>query len=117
MVWIIIVAVLLVLAAVLYGTRRSRVLASKKRLEDGIQGLLDSFNDLKGKIQGSDLQPNVKTSRVKNAEQNIETIERWKNHALPNITFWKNHTAPIEKEFDDLSDNVARELAQYSAAS
>jgi hypothetical protein len=115
MVWIIIVAVLLVLTAVLYGTRRSRVVASKKRLEDGIQGLLDSFTDLKAKIQGSDLQPNVKTSRIKNADQNIETIERWKNQALPNITFWKNHTEPIAKEFDDLNESVTRELSQYSA--
>lgn len=117
MVWIIVVSVLLVLAAVVYGIRRSRVLASKKRLEDGIEGLIDSFNDLKAKIQESDLEPNVKTSRIKNAEQNIETIERWKNHALPNITFWKNHTEPIEKEFDALNDNVTRELAQYSASS
>jgi len=116
MVWIIVLAVLLVLTGVLYSVRRSKVMAEKKRLEEGIPLLLDSFAQLKAKIQGSELQPNVKTSRIKNADQNIETIERWKTQGLPNITFFRNHTAPIEKEFNDMNENVSRELAHYPAS-
>jgi hypothetical protein len=114
MIWIIVVSVLLVLAAVLYGRKRTSVLASRKRLEGEMQGVLDSFADLKTKIQASELQPSVKNTLVGNVDQNIETLERWKNRALPNVTFWKNHTEPIEKEFADLKESVARELSQYA---
>jgi type II secretory pathway pseudopilin PulG len=113
MVWIIIVGVLLVLVAVLFTRQRLKVLSSKAELERTIQSVLDSFGSLRDKIVASDLRQNEKDILLGNVQRNIDQLERWKNSALPNITFWKNHTAPIEKEFTSLQESVARELSQY----
>jgi type II secretory pathway pseudopilin PulG len=113
MIWIIIVAAIVVLAAVLWSLKRKKVLESKVELERTIESVLDSFGSLRGKITESDLRQNEKDILLANVQRNIDQLERWKNTALPNITFWKNHTEPIEKEFKSLQESVAHELAGY----
>lgn len=113
MVWIIVGAVILAGAAGLYGSRRVKVLKSKAELESKMQSALDSYDSLRQKITTSELRQNEKDVLVGNVQRNIDQLERWKNTALPNVTFFKNHTAPIQKEFADLQESVARELSQY----
>ena len=113
MLWIIIVAVILVGAATIFTIRRRKVLASKAELEGSIQSVLDSFRSLHGKIAASDIRQNEKDVLLDNVQRSIDQLERWKNTALPNVTFFKNHTAPIEKEFESLKESVARELSEY----
>ena len=113
MVWIIVIAVIVVTVGVIWGIRRTKVLKSKQKLEQEMQGVIASFQDLKGRVQESQLRDHEKETVVKNIDQNIETLERWKNTALPNITLFKNHTEPIEKEFRGLQENVERELSRY----
>jgi len=113
MVWIIIAAVIIVGSGILWTTRRMKVLKSKEELQQSIESVIASFSQLRDKVHSSNLPNHEKTSLVKNIEQNIEQLERWKNTALPNITFMKNHTEPIEKEFNGLKESVARELSKY----
>lgn len=113
MVWIIIVAVILVGAATVFTIRRRKVLASKAELEASMQSVLDSFVSLREKISASDIRRNEKETLLDNVQRSIDQLERWKNTALPNVTFFKNHTEPIEKEFESLKENVARELSEY----
>ena len=113
MAWIIVLAVVVVLVVVLWGTKRAAVLKSKTKLEQDIEHALTSFGELTGKIRDSDLKDHEKKILTKNIEGSIETLERWKSSTLPNITLWKNHTAPLEKELADLRENVARDLASY----
>ncbi len=113
MIWIIIVAAIVVLAGGFWSARRVKVLKSKAELEDKMQSLLDSFHSLKQKISESDIRQNEKDTLLGNVERSIDQLERWKNTALPNVTFWKNHTEPIKKEFADLQESVARQLSGY----
>ena len=113
MTWIIVVAAILVVAGGFWGSRRVKVLKSKAELEDKMQSLLDSFRSLKQKITESDLRQNEKDTLLANVERSIDQLERWKNTALPNVTFLKNHTEPIRKEFEDLQESVARQLSEY----
>jgi len=113
MIWIIVVAALLVLAVAFWSSRRLKVLKAKKELEEQIQSVLDSFGSLREKITASELRQNEKDNLLDNVQRNIDQLERWKNTAIPNITFWKNHTEPIRKEFVSLQESVAHELSQY----
>lgn len=113
MTWLIVLAVIVVLGGVLWGTKRAGVLKSKAQLEQNIEHAIVSFGELTGKIRDSDLRDHEKKVLLKNIESSIETLERWKNTTLPNITLWKNHTAPLEKELAGLRENVARDLASY----
>ncbi|MFW5689214.1 MAG: hypothetical protein ACOC1U_06565 [Spirochaetota bacterium] len=113
MIWIIIVAAILAVAATLWASRRMKVLASKKELESSMQSVKDSFGDLRKKIAASDLRQNEKDTLDGNVQRNIDQLDRWMNTAVPNITFWKNHPEPIQKEFADMQESVARELSQY----
>jgi len=117
MVWIIIAAVIVVGSGALWTTKRMKVLKSKEELQQSIESVITSFSQLRDKVRSSDLRDHEKASLVKNIEQNIEQLERWKNTALPNITFMKNHTEPIEKEFNGLKEGVARELSKYDELS
>lgn len=113
MVWIVIAAVIVVGVAVFWGSKRAGDLKAKAQLQEEIAGVIASFSDLKGKIAASDLRDHDKAPLIKNIDREIETLERWKDTALPNITFWKNHTEPIEKEFRSLKESVAHELSKY----
>ena len=113
MIWIIIGAAILVFAATIFTIRRRKVLASKVELENSIQSVLDSFGSLRNKIAESDLRQNEKDVLLSNVQRNIDQLDRWKNTAIPNITFWKNHPEPIEKEFRSLQESVDRELSAY----
>lgn len=113
MIWIIVVAAILVAIAVVFGVRRMKVLKSKEELEQSIQSVISSFEDLTRKIKESDLGDQEKSTLVSNIERNIAQLERWRDSSLPNVTFWKNHTAPIEKEFRNLQESVEAELARY----
>ena len=113
MLWIIIVAVVVIVVVVFWSIKRTKVLKSRQQLEQEMQGLIASFNDLKGKVQESSLRDHEKEAVLKNVDQNIETLERWQSTALPNVTFFKNHTDPIEKEFRGLQESVARDLSKY----
>lgn len=113
MTWIIIGAVIVVSAATVFTVRRRKVLASKAELENSMQSVLDSFGSLRKKIEESDIRQNEKDVLLANVQRSIDQLERWKNSALPNVTFFKNHTAPIEKEFLGLQESVARDLSEY----
>ena len=113
MVWIIVGAVILAGAIGLYTSRRLKVLKAKAELESKMQSALDSYASLRQKITASELRQNEKDVLVDNVQRNIDQLERWKNTALPNVTFFKNHTAPIQKEFADLQEDVARALSAY----
>lgn len=117
MIWIIVVAAILVTVAVLYSTKRLKVLKAKEELERTMESVISSFRDLTVKIRESDLGDHEKSILVGNIERNIAQLERWRDSSLPNVTFWKNHTKPIEKEFKDLQDSVAADLARYEELS
>jgi molybdopterin converting factor small subunit len=113
MIWIIVIAAILAAIATLFTVQRMKVLKSKEELEQTIESVISSFEDLMRKAKESDLDEQEKSIVVANIERNVQQLNRWKNQSLPNVTFWKNHTAPIEKEFNDLKENVASELARY----
>lgn len=117
MVWIIILAVIVVGTGILWTTRRMKVLKSKEKLQQSIESVETSFSELRDKVRSSGLPEHEKSSLIKNIEQNLEQLERWKTTALPNITFLKNHTEPIEKEFNGLKESVAKELSKYDELS
>ena len=113
MVWIIVLVVVVAVIATFWGRKRMEVLKKKADLERDIQGVIASFSDLRGRVGESSLRDHEKAILVSNIDRSLEQLERWKTTAIPNITLWKNHTAPIEREFADLQESVARELAKY----
>ncbi len=113
MVWIIVVAVLVVLVVALWSRKRLEVLKRKAQLEQTIESVITSFIDLKARVNELDLRDHEKRILVGNIERNLETLERWKTTAIPNITFFKNHTIPIEREFNELRESVAKDLSKY----
>ena len=113
MVWIIILVVVVAVVATLWGRKRMQVLKKKADLERDLESVVASFTDLREKVKQSDLREHETAIVVSNIDRSLETLERWKSNAIPNITLWKNHTAPIEREFIDLQESVARELSKY----
>lgn len=116
MIWIIIAAVVLAAIAVIVTVQRRKVLESKQELEQSIESVINSFEDLTEKIKSSDLGEQEKKTLIGNIDRNIAQLERWRDSSLPNVTFWKNHTAPIEKEFKNLRESVATELSRYDVS-
>jgi hypothetical protein len=114
MIWIIVAAAVLVAVAVIITIQRRKVLESKQELEESIEGVINSFEDLTEKIKASELGEQEKKTLIGNIDRNIAQLERWRDSSLPNVTFWKNHTAPIEKEFNNLRESVATELSRYN---
>ncbi len=112
MVWII-VGIIIIALAVLWGSKRLKVLKERDALQSDMQSVMASFRELKEKIRASDLRENEKTILIINIDRNIEQLERWERSALPSVTFFKNHTAPIEKEFRNLQESVAAELSKH----
>jgi hypothetical protein len=112
-VFLIVLGVVVILIAGVWSAKRMKVLASKRELERELQSVINSFEELKAKIGEADLRDHEKATLVGNIDQNIEMLQRWKQTALPNVTFFKNHTAPIEKEFNSLRESVANELSRY----
>ncbi|MFW5718515.1 MAG: hypothetical protein ACOC0E_13845 [Spirochaetota bacterium] len=113
MIWIIIVAAIVIVAGAFWTSQRLKVLKQKSELEREIQGVLDSFGSLREKIAASEIRKNEKDVLLDNVRRSIDQLERWKNTAIPNVTFFKNDPEPIWKEFADLKESVARDLSQY----
>ncbi len=113
MVWIIIVAAIVIVAGGFWTSRRLKVLKQKTELEREMQGVLDSFGSLRQQIVASEIRQNEKDILLDNVQRSIDQLERWRDTAVPNITFFKNDPAPIKKEFADLKESVARDLSQY----
>ena len=113
MTWIILLAVVVVAGVALWAVKRSKVLKAKQELVRSIDAVITSFGDLKRKVEESDINASHKKTLVANIERSIDTLEGWQKTALPDVTLFKNHVAPIEKEFYELRESVARELAEY----
>lgn len=113
MTWIIVLVVAVAAGIVLWGVKRSKVLKAKQELVQTIDAVITSFGELKQKVEAADINASHKKTLVANIDRSIDTLEGWQKTALPDVTLFKNHVAPIEKEFHELRESVARELAEY----